>query len=840
MKINRLLLTAYLSAHFLFVAAQSALPVSALDSALTYLHQRNLFNGVALLAENGKPVYKKAFGTANINTGEPLTTSSAFNLASVSKQFVCMTVMMLKEAGKLRYDDAVQQYLPDFPYPDITIRQLMNHTSGLPEYFDPIVRYLSSTDTVENDQVLQWLSDHKPGLDFQPGERWQYSNTGYVLLPLIVEKVSGQPFEVFFKEKIAQPLGLKDTYVYHLRLNVSPENRVYGFRRFEGKNIPDDLGRFDGLDGDGNIYSSAEDLLKWEQSLYTEKLVSKATMQEAFTPVKLNDGSNHGYGFGWGISEDGNTQSHTGGWAGFRTFIVRFTDKKQTLILLCNNGQLRQRSIAMNLLEGRPVTLPKTHLIRNIQLVDGTGIPARPASVRLLDDRIWETGALVGLPGEPVTEGNGLVLAPGFIDSHSHHDWSLADQPTAIACLNQGVTTIVVGQDGGGSLMDTIQASFEKQPVAVNLATYTGHTTLRRRAMGGMGALFRPATNEEVGKMKALLDEEMQKGSFGLATGLEYESAFYSNREEVLELAKVAARHKGRYISHIRSEDTELENALDEIIQIGREAGLPVQISHIKVSIKSKWGRSRWVIEQLQQARAEGIDITADCYPYDFWQSTLRVMFPKRDYTNLASAEYAMSDLVDPAGSYVVRFAPKPEYAGKSLTEIGKMRMETPAQSLVWLIAEAEKYEAVHPGESVEGVMGKAMSEEDVRNFLAWPHTNICSDGSTEGHPRGYGAFTRVLARYVREQQLFPLETAIHKMTGLTAEHLGISDRGTIAPGQFADLVLFDPATVQDHAVIGNNRALSTGISTVWVNGEVVYEMMKGTGALPGRFLRRE
>jgi N-acyl-D-aspartate/D-glutamate deacylase len=814
--------------------------VNTLDSALTCLHQRQLFNGVALVAEGGKAVYKKAFGTANIATGEPLTTRSAFNLASVSKQFVAMTLMMLNERGQLAYDDEVRKHLPSFPYEKITIRQLMTHTSGLPEYFDLVQRYMHSTDTVENADILQLLADKKPPPDFQPGERWSYSNTGYVLLPLIVEKVSGEPFEKFFQENIAKPLGLKDTYVYHLRLGESPKNRVYGFRRSEGRLLPDDLGRFDGLDGDGNVYSSAEDLLAWEQALYTEKLVKKTTLQEAFTPVKLNDSSTHGYGFGWGISEDGNMLSHTGGWAGFRTIIVRFLDKKQTLILLCSDGNFYQRNIAMNILAGKPFTLPQTHLIHNVQVVDGTGAPARPAALRILNDRIREVGDLSPLPGETVTDGKGRVLAPGFIDSHSHHDWSLADQPEAIACVNQGITTIVVGQDGGGSLMDTIEASFTKQAPAVNLATYTGHATLRRLAMGGSRALFRQCTPAELEKMKAMLDEEMKKGSFGLSTGLEYESGFYSSREEVLELAKIAAKHQGRYISHIRSEDTDLDFALDEIINIGRECKMPVKISHIKVSIKSKWGQSRQVLAALQAARAEGIDITADCYPYDFWQSTLRVLFPKRDYENLASAEYAMTDLVDPAGSYLVRFAPQPEYAGKSLTEIAAMRGETPAQSLVWLVATAATYEEKHPGENVEGVMGKAMSEEDVRNFLAWSHTNICSDGSTEGHPRGYGAFARVLARYVREQKLLTLEDAVHKMTGLTAEHLGIRDRGVIASGNYADLVLFDPATVQDNAVIGNNKALSTGIGAVWVNGQLVYEDGKARGNMPGRFLKRE
>lgn len=201
MKNHRFLLLAAFLFGAIFSTAQPTSQIQTLDSALTYLHQRQLFNGTALVAENGNVIYKKAFGMANIATGEPLKTTSAFNLASVSKQFVAMTVMMLKEQGKLGYDDEVRQYLPEFPYEKITIRHLLTHTSGLPEYFDPVVKYLGSTDTVENHHVLNLLADHKPPLEFQPGERWNYCNTGYVLLPLIVEKVSGQPFEKFFSTK---------------------------------------------------------------------------------------------------------------------------------------------------------------------------------------------------------------------------------------------------------------------------------------------------------------------------------------------------------------------------------------------------------------------------------------------------------------------------------------------------------------------------------------------------------------------------------------------------------------------------------------------------------------
>ena len=242
----------------------------------------------------------------------------------------------------------------------------------------------------------------------------------------------------------------------------------------------------------------------------------------------------------------------------------------------------------------------------------------------------------------------------------------------------------------------------------------------------------------------------------------------------------------------------------------------------------------------MQAARAEGIDITADCYPYDFWQSTLRVLFPKHDYTNPLSAEYAVTDLVDPAGTYLVRYKPNPIYAGKSLTEIAQMRKETPAKSLLYLLATVDDYEKKNPkAESTEGVMGKAMSETDVMNFLSWSHTNICSDGSTEGHPRGYGAFTRVLARYVRDKKLLTLPNAIHKMTGLTAEHLGIQNRGIIAKGNYADLVLFNPDIVQDNAVIGNNKALSTGIEAVWVNGQMVYKNQMSTGKYSGVFIKK-
>ena len=819
-------------------AGQSLAPrLKTVDSVLTVLHNRAMFNGVVLVAEQGRVRYAKALGTANIATGEPLTTRSAFNLASVSKQFMALMIMQLQERGKLRYDERVQTYLPDFPYDTITVRHLLTHTSGLPEYFDLAQQYLGPLDTLTNDGLLQLLHQNKPPLRFPPGDRWEYSNTGYVLLGSIITKLGGMPVETFFEQNIARPLKLANTYVYYHKSSTTPRNRVYGFSREEGKNVPADLIRVDGVVGDGNVYASADDLLLWDQALYTDKLVKASTLRDAFTPVMLNNKTTCPYGFGWFIDNNGTVLKHTGSWVGFRTLIVRYVSKKQTLIVLTSGSNAGGR-VVETVLNGKTPLLPQTQLITNIRLIDGTGVAAKKASVRLLNDRIREIGDLSAFPDEPVTDGHGLVLAPGFIDSHSHHDWGL--KPDALPVVSQGITTIVVGQDGGSTPMDTLQARLTRQPVAVNLASYTGHAMLRQKAMG-INGLYRTAKPDEVTRMKALLRTEMSHGSLGLSTGLEYESAFFANRDEVLQLAQAAADSGGRYISHLRSEDVTLDDAVDEIIQIGRITKMPVQISHLKIALHDQWGQSGRLLAQLEQARAEGINITADCYPYDYWMSTMRVLFPKRDYTNAQSADFAVNQLFDPAQSVLVRFAANPVYAGKTVGDIAQLRHEKPAQTLMGLVAEASAFSLKNPeAEGIEGIMGKSMDEPDVATFLAWPHTVICSDGTYVGHPRGYGAFTRVLGRYVRDRKLMPLETAIYKMTGLAAEHLALHDRGLIAPGYYADLVLLNPDTVQDNARIGDNTALSTGIEAVWVAGKLVYQQQKGTGEHPGVLIRRQ
>ena len=480
-------------------------------------------------------------------------------------------------------------------------------------------------------------------------------------------------------------------------------------------------------------------------------------------------------------------------------------------------------------------------IITNIQLVDGTGKPAVNASVRIVGNKIVAIGNLKPNKMDQIIDGKGKVLVPGFIDSHSHHFGDLNKNRAGLSTSSQGITTIVIGQDGNGYPMDSLTKWMQTKPVVSNVATYTGQSSLREIAMGE-NDLYRNATAKEIDLMKSILASELKKGSLGLSTGLEYEASFYSTKQEVLDLAKVTAAHQGLYTSHIRSEDLHMDEAIEEIIEIGRQTKMPVQVSHIKIANKLNWGTANLILKKLDDARKEGINISADIYPYTFWNSTLRVLFPGKDFDNLASAEMATKQLFDPSASYLMQYAPIPSYKGKSVTEIGIERNESPAQALMSLIKIAEDFKNANPNYAggIEAIAGKAMSEEDVKVFMAWPEAIICSDGNAGGHPRGYGAFTRVLGKYVREEKVMPIEKAIYKMTGQSADFFGFKDRGRIAVGHYADLVLLDPYTVLDQANIKNSHALSTGIEMVWVNGTLVYQAQKSTGKQPGILIKRK
>jgi N-acyl-D-amino-acid deacylase len=498
----------------------------------------------------------------------------------------------------------------------------------------------------------------------------------------------------------------------------------------------------------------------------------------------------------------------------------------------------------LSALSGQPSALQAqvsapTTLIRNISLLDGSGREARQAGVRIAGDRIAEVGALAPRAGEVVVDGAGLTLAPGFIDTHSHADRALGRGSDALGALNQGITTVVVGEDGSSPY--PLAAFFDTllhRGIPINVAAYIGHGTVRGRVMGD--DYRRHATDAEVDRMKELLAAELKSGALGLSSGLEYDPGIYSSRSEVVELAKVAGAAGGRYISHIRSEDRTEWDAIDEIIEIGRQAKLPVQISHTKLAMKSLWGQGDSLIHVLNRARASGVNITADVYPYRYWQSGLSVLFPERDFTDRKAAEFALDQVAPPGEITLTSYGPRPEYAGKTVAQIATERGTDPATTLLALVKDADDArKAGRP--SGETIIAASMDEGDIEKIMAWPLTNICTDGELDGrHPRGYGSFTRVLGRYVRERHVVSLPEAIRKMTSLAADNVGIANRGRIVPGAYADLVLFNPATVIDNATPADPHAVSTGIAKVWVNGALAYDGAKTTGARKGMVLRRK
>ena len=477
----------------------------------------------------------------------------------------------------------------------------------------------------------------------------------------------------------------------------------------------------------------------------------------------------------------------------------------------------------------------KSWLIENVVIVDGTGAEGFRGAVRVSGGFIVAMGDLQAAEFETVIDGNGQVLAPGFIDTHSHADAEIREQRDALAAVSQGITTVVIGQDGSSHypLADWFKTQ-EAEPAAINIASYAGHNTLRRKVMGN--DFRRVATPGESESMAALLKIELDAGALGFGTGLEYEPGIHSISSEVINLAKIAAAEGGRYISHVRSEDRWFLQALDEIIEIGRITGMPVQVSHIKLAMKSLWGTAPQVISKLNAAREEGIDITADIYPYTYWQANMMVLIPSRDLGARDEYEYALREIAPPEGFWLTQFDPQPEYVGKKLTEIAELRGTDPVTTMMQLTAESLAY-----GDHADTMIGTSMLEEDIHALFAWPHSNLCTDGSLDDlHPRGRGSFPRVLGRYVREQELMSLEQAIHKMTGLAASHMGMTHRGLIRPGQAADLVLFDPETVLDNATATDPQAQNTGITTVWVNGIEVFNEAKTTGHYPGQVIRRQ
>ncbi len=502
---------------------------------------------------------------------------------------------------------------------------------------------------------------------------------------------------------------------------------------------------------------------------------------------------------------------------------------------------MRQRSLLLSL---ALLAIAPAHatdvLLTRVQVYDGDGNPPYAADVRIRGSRIAEIAShLDPKPSEAVRDEHGLALAPGFIDMHSHGNRGLLKDLDAATVSRQGVTSIFVGQDGESDYpLADFYAQLKATPAAINVASMIGHATLRKQVMGK--DLYRASTPAELRQMKALLERELQAGAFGLSTGLEYEEGHFATTEEVIELAKVAAAKGGFYISHVRDEATHTFDSFDEIVRIGREAHIPVEITHIKLGARSVWHQAaRRMPVYFESARRDHIDLKADVYPYTFWHSTLRVIVPDRDYFNPAKVAAAVDENGGPSAILISKYTPDPSLAGKTLAQFAAAWHITPVAAYMRAIRETSSEIDTPDKDWLEDVNVSSMSEDDVQWFVSQPDIMICSDGELHGsHPRGAGTFPRVLGRYVREQKALTLQSAIHKMTGLPARQLGLRDRGRIAAGQVADLVIFDPATVSDRSTLEHPEAAPVGIPAVMVSGEWVIDDGQVTGRHPGQVLR--
>jgi N-acyl-D-amino-acid deacylase len=485
----------------------------------------------------------------------------------------------------------------------------------------------------------------------------------------------------------------------------------------------------------------------------------------------------------------------------------------------------------------RLAPLAPSLLVRNGTLVDGTGAPRRKADVRITGDRLALIGdRLTPRPGERVIDARGKIVAPGFIDTHSHADGGIFETPDAESHIRQGITTAIVGQDGGSRI--PLQGFFDElreKPAALNFASFVGHGAVRRRVMGA--DYKRPARPEEIAAMARLVEEEMRSGALGLSSGLEYDPGFYATTEELIACAKPAARHGGIYISHVRDEANAVFPSFEELIRIAREARLPAQISHIKLGAASVWGKADNALRLIDAANRRGLDITADVYPYLYWtSSSIAVLVPSRDWESRASCEKGLADVGGPQNVCLVTYTPDPTWERKTIAEIATMTGKDPVTVIQEVIRATS-------GEAARGsgrVVVTAMTEPDLRRFLAAPRVMFCTDGGLRTpHPRAAGTYPRILARYVRDQRVLPLEEAIRKMTSFPAKRMGFRDRGILRPGMKADLVIFDLWKLRDRATPADPTALSEGVTHVFVNGVPVLEDGKMTGARPGVGIRR-
>jgi N-acyl-D-amino-acid deacylase len=496
-------------------------------------------------------------------------------------------------------------------------------------------------------------------------------------------------------------------------------------------------------------------------------------------------------------------------------------------------------------------------LLRSGTVIDGTGKKRYAADVAVQDGKIAAIGKLNPEDARQVIDIQGLIIAPGFIDVHTHIEKHIFTLPTADNYLYDGVTTVVTGNCGFSKVnLKEFFEKIEEKGSSLNIASLIGHNDLRRVVMGDSARDPRP---EELEKMREIVERAMQNGAAGLSTGLIYIPGTYTKTPEIVELAKIAAKYKGIYASHIRNEGDQVLEAINEALSVGREAKIPVEISHFKASGRQNFGRSREMVSLVEKSRKTGQDVLIDQYPYTASSTNLGAMIPswaladgdsavKIRLTDSLQKNKIKNEMIDIfrkrkvehlTYAVVAQYDSNSTFNGKNLMQITEIRTQKPSQ----LNEEVETIFAMILKGGAQMVY-HSMDETDVERIMQYKNTMIASDGGVVPmglgvpHPRAYGTNARVLQKYVRERKIIMLEEAIRKMTSLPARRFNFKNRGEIKVGNTADLVVFDEKTVAEKSTYDQPHAYTTGISFVIVNGVPVVENGKHNGLKPGKVLR--
>jgi N-acyl-D-amino-acid deacylase len=831
----------------------------------------------------------------------PLDRDAVFCIGSITKLFTACAILKLEQQGRLSTDDAISDHLDGVPADKtaITIDQLLTHSAGLHEYHD-LPGEGGDFAPISKEEALARILGQK--LLFAPGSRSEYSNCGYTLLAAIVEEASGREFDDVVRAELFAPAGMAASGFFGDETwDDAIVARGRGGKTHD-ENAPDRWKVTWSLAGAGGIVSSPLDLWKFCRALEGGRILDGVRREKLFRAhVPLKQGGAEGYGWMVGRSPRGTPVCEVAGGDDFGFLaLLRWKPEEREFAAIASCSSPPEGSLAraidgaMALLAEMPAAPPAGEpcdvALRGGLILDGDGGAPYVGDVGIRGDRIVAVGpaekAGVG-PAKLEVDARGLAVAPGFVNMLSWATESLIVDGRSWSELRQGVTLEVMGEgESMGPLDESMKRemleqqgdlkydvtwtslgqyleSLEKKGVACNVASLVGAATVRVHELGHAD---RAPTGEELARMQQLVRDAMEEGALGVGSALIYVPGSYATTDELVALCQAAAPYGGRYVSHLRSEGNRWLEAIDELIEIARRAKVGAEIWHFKAAGKENWGKVDAAVARIEAARKGGLDVTANLYPYvagatgfdaamppwvqeggyPAWQQRLKdPAIRARVAAEMTAPTDAWESLYRAAGGAdrvicagFKNDALKP-LTGKTLAEIAAARGKSPEETAMDLVVE--------DGTRVS-VIYFLMSEENVRREIALPWMAFCSDEKScapEGdflksnpHPRAYGSFARVLGKYARDEKAAPLPDVIRRLTSFPCDNLKIADRGRLAPGKLADVVLFDPATVADRATYERPHQLATGVKHVFVNGVQALKDGEPTGAKPGRFVR--